>query len=248
MILAPPPNAPPERILAYGSEGTGKSTAYLSIAAAQPTSQFHVLNSDEALARMLYARDLPNVHVRQVETWQDYVENTKEVIASLTPADWLVIDLLDPAWAAAHAYYVEVKFKKEVPDFYMDFAVANKKGNPLQGDTDWAQINRVWFAYANMLKRCPANIFACAAEKATGERDNAETITEYGHLGAKPAGQKQVGHLFHTTLRFHRKKRTGERLLTTAKDRERRELRDVKFEDFAKAYLLPVAGWRPAKA
>lgn len=246
MKLAPKPGAPSERILCYGSHGTGKSSAYLSIAEKVPDATFHVLDSDESIARMLFERDLPNVQATPVESWQDYVEATRKVTSTMAPHDWLVIDMLGPAWQAAHAYYVETKFGKEVPDFYMDFAVAGKKGNPLQGDTDWAQINRVWRAYEAILKKCPGNLFATTGARATGERDSAEQTADYGHLGARPDGQKQLGHLFHTVLYLTRKARTGERLVTTAKDRGRRELVQQQFADLSTTYLMGVAGWRPA--
>ena len=246
MKLTPKPGSPPERILLFGSYGVGKTEAYLSLAQVQPGATLHVLNSDGALSRVLFGRSIPNVAPPiDVESWSDYVEATREVCSKMKPTDWLVIDLLGPAWQAAHDYYLDQKFGKAPEDFYLKHALSAKKGSPLQGDTDWSTINKIWFAYAAILKKCPGNLFATTGERATGERDGAQVIADYGHLGARPDGQKGMGHIFHSVLRVHRK-RTGERLLSTAKDYGRRELKDAEFRDFATGYLLPVAGWRPA--
>jgi hypothetical protein len=235
----------PERILILGGPKVGKTSAYLSIAAACPDVTMYVLDSDNAMRRMLSARPLPNVQVTPIDTWEDYVEGVRAVVAKAKPEDWLVIDFLSGAWDAVQAWYIEKRFGKTAEDYFTAHVAAAKKGNPLEGDTDWMAINKNHKAFMNMVKKAPCNVLATSTAKALGDRDDASLKSTYGLLGIRPEGQKHLSHDFHTLLVLSKTVR-GEYQMTTAGDRERSVLEKAPLQDFAKDYLLRVAGWRPA--
>lgn len=244
-----PKGATRERILAFGPSGTGKSSAYLSIARKCPDSTFYVLDSDFAIERMLENENLPNVTHRLVTDWEGYVEGTKEFQKLMKPDDWLVIDFISTAWEAVQGYYIEQIHGKDMDSFFLEARKKKAKGNPLEGDTDWGVINKLYKAWMNiLLANTPGHIFCTAQAKAIGDRDDAAVKQTYAIVGSRPEGQKNLAHSMHTVLLMGRV-RMGEYHLTTVKDRARKEVEKLAIGEtvgFAGAYLMPIAGWRPA--
>lgn len=242
--LKPPVEGDPERILITGGPKVGKTTAYLSIAA-KVDGRMHVLSSDRAMTRMLSTRNLPNLTSEKVSAWEDYVEGAKTFIKSATPNDWLVVDLASPAWDAIQSWYTEKRFGKTADEYFTAHAMAAKKGNPLDGDKDWSVINRNYRAFMNILLDAPCHLILTTTAKAISERDDPQIRSTYGPTGIRPAGQKEIFHDVHTLVVLT-KNRTGDHLVTTVGDRERKLLEKAPWTDFSVTYLMAVAGWRPA--
>lgn len=233
-----------ERILALGGAKVGKTSAYLSIAKKCPESTVHVLDSDFAMDRMLEGGDFPNVEVTTVDGWVDYVEGVKAVCAKAKPDDWLVIDFLSGAWDAVQTWYIDKRYGMAPEDYFTKHELANKKGNALEGDTDWGVINKNHKALMSLIKRAPCHVFATATSRTVGDRDDAGLKSTFGAVGSRPEGQKHLSHDFHTLVLF-KKSRLGEFQMTTVGDRQRTLVENVPVKEFATDYLLKVAGWRP---
>jgi len=242
--LHPKIEGDPERILITGGPKMGKTSAYISIAAKCSDAQMYVLDSDRAMRRMLSKRPLPNVHVTEVDDWVDYVENTKIVLARAKPEDWFVVDFGSGAWDAVQSWYIDKRFGKTPEDYFTAHIAAAKKGNPLEGDTDWMAIKKNHRAWMNMVKKAKCNIIFTTTARAIGDRDDANMKLTYGPAGIRPEGEKSLSHDFHTLVVLKRS-RLGEFQMTTVGDRERDLVENVPVRDFAVDYLLKVAGWRP---
>jgi hypothetical protein len=236
-----------ERILLYGGAKVGKTSSYLSIAKKCPESTIYVLDSDYAIDRMLEGGDYTNVDARPIDEWPDYVNGVRDITKKMKPDDWLVIDFMSTAWDAVQAYYVEKRYGKEIEDYFLEFRVkkGNAKSNELEGDTDWKVINKLYNAFALEVKKAPGHVLATATARSVGDRDTSEQKSTFGVVGVRPEGQKKIAYDFHTIL-FVSKDRTGNRLVTTAGERERKWLDKAPLNDFATDYLLKVGGWRPS--
>lgn len=235
-----------ERILGFGGSKVGKSEAFLSIAKKCPDAHLYVIDTDFAIERMLEDGAVSNITYRTgVTEWAEYVEAVREFSKQMGRDDWLVIDFMSDAWDAVQTFYIDKRFGKSAEDYFLAHALANKKGNPLDGDKDWSVINKLYFAWVTEVLKAPGHVYATATARATGDRDSAEQKSTFGMLGSRPEGQKKLAHDFHT-LAYFSKDRAGKHLLTTVGDRKRRLLDRVPCADFATTYLMAVAGWRPA--
>ena len=234
----------PERILITGGPKVGKTHAYLSIAARCPDSQVYVLDSDRALGRMLMDRDLPNVKVTEVKTWEDFVENTRTVLKTTRPQDWLIVDFGSASWDAVQRWYINKKFKTAAEDHFTAFVVSGKKGNALEGDTDWVVVKRNLAAWMTLIKEANCHVLFTTKAKAIGGRDDAHLKMTYGPVGVRPDGEKTMSHDFHTLVVLG-KTRTGDHFMTTVGDRGRALIEKAPLTDFALNYLMTVAGWKP---
>lgn len=234
-----------ERILVFGGAGTGKSTTWVELAQRCPDDTFYVLDSDFAVERMTQDLGLTNVEVTVALEWADFVEGVKTAQAKMKPNDWLVIDFIAPAWDAAQAYFTDQIFGKDIAAYFLEARKKKAKGNPLDGDTDWGVINKIYKAWMNnLLAKTPGHILATAPAKAVGDRDDPGVKAMFGSVGVRPEGQKHLAYAFHTVLLLL-KHRNGEWQFTTVKDRQRREVEKAPMSSFVNSYMVPIAGWRP---
>jgi hypothetical protein len=249
-----------ERILAIGSFGVGKSRAWLTIAARAQKSgskaRFYCLDTDHAIERMIDEGfpELNNVEVANVFEWPEYEGALKRFLKVATPDDWLICDMIDAAWDAAQAYYVDEIFSKDIGQYFIEarkvFEAAKKeKGKSVfrafDGWQDWPVIKKVYFSWLERFaKHAPCHVFATAkVEPIDTEKDSKELIKTYGPYGVRPKGQKDLGHSFHTIL-FLQKAGSNDYRFTTIKDRERKEVEGEKLTDFVLQYLVPRAKWK----
>ena len=144
-----------ERCLAFGPAGSGKTSAWLKIAAAHPEMNFHVIDTDDSVNRMLTlgfpeicggepimhkdkATGLTVVEGGNVKaftcfTWPDCETAWKKGIRdSIRPLqDWIVVDFCDSTWDWVQNYYVEEVFHEDVGDYFLEvrkaFSEAKKK-------------------------------------------------------------------------------------------------------------------------
>lgn len=242
-----------ERILLMGSAGTGKTYDWLTIARACPESQFYVVDTDLAVDRMLMGEfgALENVHVETALEWPDYLSAMTKYTELVKPGDWIVFDLLSPAWEAVQDYYVGEVYKDDGADYFLakrvEMAEKNKGGAPTTfAQYDWTYINKLYRKLANAIFRAQCHVLA-TAELQSIYGDDEEARAMFGSLGVRPAGQKHTAHLFHTVL-VKQKSRQGSYRMLTMKDRERKEQQGTDVTDFARDYLMVVGGWRPSES
>jgi len=241
----------PERILAFGVQGTGKSYSLLTIARQIPTATFHVIDTDmsESYNRSLDMTftDLTNVIVYRADPddFMDMYRTLERVVKLVKPNDWLVFDGLTVAWSAVQSWYFTNRYGVDEDEFFMQA----KKGQVEDEAAAWPIINKRYFKLTSLLFRANCHLYLTAESSALGKKEEADTAKRYGPHGVKPTGQKRLGHMPNTVLLFS-KTRNGMWQMTTVKDRDRVEMESQPFTDFGKEYLRGVAGWKikPCKA
>jgi len=242
-----------EKILTIGSPGSGKSYAGLTIARCFPESHFFVMDSDDAIPRMLATEfaDLKNVTVFACSNWLDYVQALETVGKKAKEGDWLIVDLISEAWTAVQNYYVRTVFQKDPGEYFMKVRLeldeGAKKLSALSGWVDWVVIKRVYNDWLRQIKyKVPCHIYATASVRAARDADERE-IKEMFAGGKMPEGEKHLGHEFHTIL-------SAEHLhdgwtMSTIKDRGRKLMDRQPMPNFGLGYVIAVAGLKPkAKA
>ena len=265
-----------EKILVYGDWGSGKSYARNRLIGALRASgsdaKVFVIDTDDTRDRALDAYGdgfLEHVEWAYVNAWEDWLEAAERFAAKIGPDDWLVIDRIDLAWAAAQDYYVRRVFGVDSAEFFLQFAAdleANPRfskdgnriteGSPLAGahGQRWDHIKRTYaqfvsnalFPRTTVKERTwghPGHVLACAGEKDVNrEKDDAQTVSAYGGFGKKPAGEKNLPSQFHSVLWLSGV--PGDWRYSTGREREGREyVRGAGMGDFVLTYLVGVAGW-----
>jgi AAA domain len=246
----------PERILAFGPPGSGKTTNWLDIAKwAEQTgsdSQFYVLDTDFSVDRMLisYPEISKRVHISVGYDWDDYSTFLHLVSNKATPADWVVVDFIGSAWATVQSYFTEQVFKQDIADYFLQARKelgANKSLSTLDGWTDWSVINALYKKWVNpLLFKGRYHLYATAkGDSLSSDKkptEDASTRQLFLPLGVKPVGQKDLAFQFHTVLLTNRSREA--RTITSVKDRERGELAGVPVKSFVMDYLVKVGGWK----
>lgn len=253
---------PRERILGFGVAGTGKSHALLTIARKCPDNTFHVLDNDLAYERLLATdfTDLANVRVYNVlgegaEGWEEHLSVAREIVGTMDRDDWAVIDSTSPTWSVVQEWFTERVFSQDIADYFLQVRMQKQESKEkkkslgaLEGWYDWPVINKEYRKLQNLIINCPGHIYCTAELQAISSDDNDKDVKGiFGPYGVKPVGQKRMGHLFQTVVMFG-KNRAGEYSMTTVKDRGREEMEGREVEDFARDYLMRVAGWKPGRA
>jgi len=242
-----------EKILVIGAPGSGKSYSGLTIARCFPDNRFFIMDSDDAIPRMLNTEfaDLKNVTVFPCNDWPDYEQAAKAVGKEAKEGDWLIIDLISEAWTAVQNYYVRTVFQKDPGEYFMKVRLelddSAKNLSALSGWVDWVVIKRVYNDWLREIKyKLPTHIYATASIRAARDADERE-IKEMFAGGKMPEGEKHLGHEFHTIL-------SAEHLhdgwvMSTIKDRGRQLMNRQAMPNFGLGYVIAVAGLKPkAKA
>lgn len=245
-----------ERILVFGPPGSGKSTAWQSIAEwlYKTTSPGLVHVADTDLAWEGQRPDDGHLDdavvattVFDYESIRDFIRKTTE---EFTPGDWLVVDMIDKVWLYSQQHYFEQVFGKSLEDYWVE---AKKMGINPGGEygANWSVINKLNTAIMLSIQRYPGHVLACSPAtevrqpSRTGEGgDDKEILHLFGRLGVKPEGQKLLSHHFHTNLYFQEVPRVGY-TYTTVKERGtgREKITGEVVSDFARSYLIKVGGW-----
>lgn len=267
MFLAPPHNPPiPERILTFGTMGSGKSQGMAKIACYMPPGiHVHVLDNDGSWPRILAGdefRHLTNVTVHQLDAtdFQSHVDIVQSLRPQLSPKDWLVCDLITPTWEAVQSWYTDTVFHQSIDEYFLAVRAqmkTTKQGGDdktlgaFEGFTDWPIVNKVYQRrWMRPLTSVPCHVYCIAeADKVSeGGRgmtgDSKDTKALFGPYGAKPKGQKVTGHRFATVL-LMKKERVGGWTMTTVKDIGRATVENLPVTNFAVDYLLKIAKWKP---
>lgn len=256
-----------ERILAFGHEGTGKSSAYLSIARACPHVNFHILDNDNTMERLLDT-DFADVAERGNVIYEPYVayewEETRESIRKMQVDmgrdDWGVIDTSGKMWDQVQEWFIQQVFGADINDYFLRVRLEkerlkeNVRGGgggkeakslgALEGWMDWPVINQEYHKWVSKpLLKFPGHLFVCTEAQKLNPDDDKGLRDLYGSLGARPMGQKRTGHIMQTVL-FMSRSRGGAFKIETVKDRGRPVWNGEEFGGFAEEYLMGTAGWR----
>lgn len=258
-----------ERILTFGVQGTGKSHAILTVARMTPDSTFYVIDTDYSesyeVALETEFADLANVQVIKVgyDNWKDQLAAIETVRQQCDRDDWLIFDTVSCTWDAVQKWYMEEIFEQGADEYFMEVrkqkeaqkrkAEGGRDGGgkkesakalgALEGWMDWPVINAQYSPLYARLTSMPCHLYLTAEQAQTGGDDDREVKAMFGPYGVKPRGQKRLGHVPRTVL-WMTKSRAGEYSVTTIKDRNRVEMEDLEYEDFAKDYLVKIGGWK----
>jgi hypothetical protein len=248
-----------EKILLIGPGKAGKSSCWLSIAFWAHISgdqrKFFVLDTDQAVRDVMnepryagmLAEEGGNVHLFDIDVWNDYIEATEKIMTQVQRGDWIVIDFVTHAWQAVREAYVKMVAGKTVAESRLDAAKEGLSGWDLfTADENYNVINPMYFDWIKKpLLRSGAHIFMVAEQgeifeqKKMQEKDK-EHLAQWGKWKAE--GQKKLPYQCRSYLRIQRLARG--RVLFTLGDRARKEFEGDTIEgDFFKTYMI-AAGWK----
>ena len=247
-----PPHPIPERILCLGPPGSGKTTNILNIAKfallSNSPAKFWIGDSDFAIARMLPSYPGINAEVFPLYDWDDYKAFKSTVLANAAPDDWVCVDFIGSAWNAVQAAYVEGIFGKEQGDYFFQARKELEAGTKEKGswaENQWMVINPMYSDWIRpLLYKGRYHVYGTAKSEFMGDKgmEDQNLRNLFLPYNTKPVGQKFLAFEFHTVLIANRRL-TGERVLTTVKDRVRTELKGQTVNNFTIDYLVNVAGW-----
>lgn len=243
-------------------------------------AHFYVIDTDESVGhalidpafKSLYTDDLTalkNITIYQVSYWDQLLEVLTEIQGDLRqgkwvtpglmrPQDWLIIDLLSPTWQWVQEWFTERVFGKSLDEYFLEqrktMKAGDKKGGGFEGWKDYGTgINPQYALLQNRILRSPGNVYCTSEAKAlSSENVDKPTRLIFGPHGVVPVGQKRTPHLFSTVI-WKVSDQPGIIKAVTTKDRGGRPyMMHQKIDDFAKEYLVGVAGWQagntPAEA
>lgn len=247
-----------ERILVYGQEGTGKTRNWMSIAEMFDVP-FFVLDTDDAVGRMMEKSELKNVRPYVPDGWKEFdqmvddvVKETKDYVRNLKSPirkedlPWVVVDFADTTWDMVQNYYTEQVFNQGIDEFFLQARKQNrndKKLQPLEGWTDWQVINKIFQTRWNTLTKGGGPFHLYITAKAVDVGGDPILKSLYKDLRKMPGGEKRMGGRVHTVLMSMADANGW--YLSSAKDRERQLLWQMKSSNFALSYLVKTAGWEP---
>jgi hypothetical protein len=251
-------SAVPEHILLFGLYGSGKSNAWATIAkelrAAGSDAQFRVIGTEHgAMGRLSdgYPDFHKNVSWKDVRHWMELSDYTEEILSASVKDDWIIVEGGDKPWHWVQLLYDKLHGTPAEFDPRDPFAM--EAGMP--GDDtkrDWVKINGVYRNWINSILRSEAHVLFCNPQeniklpdpnKAKGGwHDSKEVIEQYSRFGVRPAGQKELGHHFHSVI-WMKNPRSGEWTMTTVDDHTREIMDGQPVNNFVLDYLVKVAKW-----
>lgn len=251
-----------ERILAYGPPGAGKSYSWQRILASTPDHvQFHIIDTDGAWEPASSSNEFGphahRVHHTEPADWSEFISATKVARKTMDRdrGDWLVIDMADEAWSSAQEFYEDRRFAGDPDSDEFMFALID--GNLDEGEDNmarWQVINKLYAPFRQTLVRVPGHVFVCATGKELKKdkkgnyfRERKQDVKDFGPVGMRPGGQKNLSHDVNTVLYMSGNKESN-RTIQLVKDRNREdqwEETSVRNGDFSKDFLMGICGWVP---
>lgn len=160
-----------ERIMAGGSFGTGKTKAWLDIAANCPDSKFYVIDPDDGVKRVWYTEEFKNVKnieyystprwfttsidvVPKVNKDEDpncYICGVADAWETIKPkikkGDWIIVEHLHLLWQMVQSAFADEVFGKSIGKYFLQARKSmddnSKRLDALQGWVDWPVINKL---------------------------------------------------------------------------------------------------------
>jgi len=264
-----------ERVLVMGPYDAGKSHQWLTMAKwLRPTgAQFYCIDSDDAIEYMLKekkqfqglsAKDGGNVHVHAAYEYDEFIAAQKKIAPLVVPQDWVILDMMEMPWKKTSDYFVLKLHEETKAEYLLDarkkmLAVGDKtsKGKEaqllstaLQGRKDWPVINAFYDEFIMpIVYQWKCHVYATTRADEISKDDDPETISLFKGIGLKPAGQKALGHQFHSIFLFTHTRGTKQRPkgtwhITTVKERgDRPYFFEETLTDLYMQYMVDRAGW-----
>lgn len=262
-----------EKTLLIGGAGTGKTTAWLSIAwwafLSKDTRTFYVLDTDdEAVLQVMNEprydgmlrsfngetyNEGGNVVIYSAYNWDDYMRFSdkmtweKSIASQAQPGDFIVIDFVSHLWVAAQDGYVHDAANKTRGSALREAGVAGLSGwDMYKQDFNWNAINGSYFdVLLPILLQSRAHVFMTAEEDQINVNNPKLSDADKAHL--QFSTWKAVGQkkLPYQCRSYLRMQRLarGRVLTTNGKDRARKEFDGDTCEDFFQMYMVGAAGW-----
>ena len=136
LTYRPPPTFPPERMLIFGGEGTGKTNLVLQIARRCPDAQFYVIDTDYSASyeRMLITEftdvaERGNVHVYVTgpDDWEAIMSAAREVRGLAGVGDWIIADSMSPTWDAVQGWFTEKVHGDTIEDYLLELRIKKQR-------------------------------------------------------------------------------------------------------------------------
>lgn len=247
----------PEHIITFGLYGSGKTYSWATVAEHSRESddkpkRFFVIGTEVGAVGRLrdaYADFDTNVQFRDVTDWYELTAWSDEILGVVDSGDWIVIEGIDKPWHWVQSLYDELHGPKLDVDPKDPFSMER---GVTEVERDWVKINGVYRKWINPILRSPAHVFACSPQdairmpnpsKPKAWSDGKDVVEQYERFGFRPAGQKELGHHFHTVLWCKNPSRNVW-TMTTIDDHTRDQLSDQEVSNFVIDYLYKVAKWQ----
>lgn len=163
-----------ERILAFGTVGSGKSHAAGTILRRTlgPDDTGYIIDIDQSWERILDAQGEEGLKVREewrgrtrdtsyedpdgrivvfhVSGWEDTVWALQQVMDRCQRDDWVVVDDVTWMWADIQQWYIQKMHGTELPEFLMTHRLKEIANNTPDGKgkspilVEWSVINSIW--------------------------------------------------------------------------------------------------------
>lgn len=252
-MLTPPSNTrTKERILAFGTYGSGKSHGWATIramyAATSTPGHFHIISTEWEMADRTaegYEDFDTNATIHEATDYESLLTVSEKILESATPEDWLIVDSIGNGWSWAQDNYCQARWGKTFREYQASLA------NPKDSDINWQQVNNAYRAWINpYVIRFPGHKYACAqADTVNTEgkwQDSREIKAMFSRIGMKPVGQKELAYAFHTVMLFSHPA-PGDYTMTSVDDPSRDHVQHGVVAPpplgFVKSYLMDVAKW-----
>ena len=248
MPFLPPPGVD-ERILLFGSPGSGKSYAWLSILQmyerTNTEGRFWIIDNDRGASRMMvgFPELMERCRIWTPSSFDDYRPINEEIKEKAVEGDWIIIDMLSNVWSMLPGWWIENAYQDNQWDYWVEARRQLKAAEETdtkaeksfdgQSNVDWNYIKKAYNGWEKAITlNAPCHVMALAAEK--------EVVSYFDKSGEKqahyaktnnmsPEGEKHAPHRFHTEMRIAKRagKRAGSvasREITMVKDRGREHI------------------------
>jgi hypothetical protein len=196
-------------------------------------------------------------HVRD---WEQFLWAFEHAMGRANRDDWLVVDSMTWPWGWLQRWYIRKTHGEDMPEFLLDYRMreisegrvsAKDKADGGQSATliEWNFINPLWLSkVAEPIVNAPCHLFLIAEGKQirSDGRERRDVVDVFGEFGYKPESQWRLGFQMRSVVLFTKSARQQFFMDNSVKDDER-EVAKVEWEDFARDYLVKVAGWKPKK-
>ncbi len=249
-------DGPRERLMVMGAAGAGKSNAAISIAKATQVPMYVIDTEGDTWERLLWKEEGVEkvvVYPTMPNDWTAMNEAVVEIRDRIVKDEWAVLDSATHPWGAAQDWFGEEFMGDDLADLMLKARADAAAGstNPFDGWRDWSVINAQYAKFMNNMLRInvtkKAHVFMTAELDVIGDDDHPATRAMFGKFGAKPRGQKRLAHVPHDIL-FMRQTKNAWEVDTAKAQGVRKSWKGEVSEEFAKQYLLGVAGWSMEKS
>jgi hypothetical protein len=255
------PHRYPERFCIFGEGGSGKSSAVLSMARYMPTHHFWVNDTDVSFAydRLLATEygdveETGNITILQSTDWEEFTENTAHIEKDADKRnDVLVVDNGTFPWQWVQDHHTNVMYGKDYDIFAVDLKKQHAGDNKaymaaIADGMQWPIVNKKFHKgfYRPFHKWSGHAVIVCQSKAVGRDEKDADIITQFKVHGAMPAGQKELPFVMATNvLMLDRGRVAGKQTwaMSTTKDRGRAKVEKMVVDEFARDYLVDVAGW-----